>query len=467
MKKRILGAIALVGLVGASLTSCDSGKVVGGFDVPETFDTDAKITVTFWNTMGDNLQTVLKEAIAGFNKYYPNVTIESTQIGSYDDVKSQVVTEMSTGNFPSMAYCYDDHVAAYNEAEITVPLNNLMSNAKYGFGGSEVKYAIKESDIVEGFRTKTDTFGDGNIYTVPFLRSTEVLYYNETFFNEHNLTVPATWEDLWTVCAKIKELDPNSTPLGYDSEANFFITLCQAYGYDYTTANSDTVEGHFLFNNDKTNAMVSQLRDYYEKGYFTTQKLFGAYTSGLFTTTDTNKCYMCIGSSAGASYQFPKDNLFTPGIAQLPKATNGKSAAISQGPSLVFFNKGDSQEVLAAWLFSQYLLTADIQAQFALTSGYMPVTTPATEVKAYQDTLAKAGNDSKNNFATLSIKTALAQKDSYFTSDVFVGSSDARDQVGALIPAILGDKTITADNKAAKIKAHFDAAIKQCVYLAS
>ena len=147
MKKRILGAIALVGLVGASLTSC-KGNVVSGFIVPESFDTEAKIEVTFWNTMGDNLQSVLNEAIEGFNSYYPNVTIKNTQIGGYDDVKSQIVTEMGTGNYPSLAYCYDDHVAAYNEAEITVPLNNLMSNAKYGFGGSEVKYAILSRKIV-------------------------------------------------------------------------------------------------------------------------------------------------------------------------------------------------------------------------------------------------------------------------------------------------------------------------------
>lgn len=466
MKKRILGAIALVGLVGASLTSCNR-NVVSGFIVPESFDTEAKIEVTFWNTMGDNLQSVLNEAIEGFNSYYPNVTIKNTQIGGYDDVKSQIVTEMGTGNYPSLAYCYDDHVAAYNEAEITVPLNNLMTNAKYGFGGSEVKYAIKDSDIIEGFRTKSDTFGDGNYYTLPFLRSTEVLYYNETFFTEHNLTVPETWEDLWTTCAKIKEIDPKCTPLGYDSEANFFITLCEAYGYDYTTASSSDVAGHFIFNNDKTNAMISQLRDYYDKGYFTTQELYGAYTSGLFapTTATETVCYMCIGSSAGASYQFSSS--FTANIAKLPKAKNGTAKAISQGPSLVFFNKGNDQEVLAAWLFAQYLLTPEIQASFALTSGYMPVTTPATEVKAYKDKMATAGTSSKTSLATLSIKTALSQKDSYFTSDVFVGSADARTQVGTLLASVMADKTITADNKAAKIKAYFDAAIKQCIYLAS
>ncbi len=465
MKKRILGALALVGLVGVSLTSCNSAKVVGDFTVPETFDKDAEVTVTFWNTMGDNLQSVLNEAIEGFNEYFPKVTVDSKQIGSYDDVKSQITTEFNTGNFPSMAYCYDDHVAAYNKASITVPLNDLMTNSKYGFGGSEVPYAIEQTDIIEGFRTKSDTFGDGNYYTVPFLRSTEVLYYNETFFTENNLTVPTTWEDLWTTCAQIKQIAPKSTPLGYDSESNFFITMCEAYGYDYTTATADTLEGHFLFNNDNTNAFISQLRDYYDKGYFTTQTLYNAYTSGLFTSGTEQTCYMCIGSSAGASYQFSE--AFTANIAALPGTKAGKKAAISQGPSLVFFNNGNDQEVLAAWLFAQYLLTAEVQAQFALVSGYMPVTTPATQVKAYSDTLEKAGTDSKTNFATLSIKTALAQKDSYFTSPVFVGSAEARNQVGSLMASVMADSTITADNKAAKIKAAFDAAVKQCVYLVS
>lgn len=463
MKKRILGAVALVGLAMASLTSCDSKKV-GKFEVPDTFDTTTPVTVTFWNTMGHELQQVLDEAITGFKAIYPNVTVESTQIGDYNAVKDQVITEMGTGKYPSMAYCYDDHVAAYNEAEITVPLNALMSNAKYGFGGSEVSYAIKESDIISGFRTSTETFGDGNIYTLPFLRSTEVLYYNADFFKDNNLTVPQTWEDLWTTCARIKELAPNDTPLGYDSEANFFITLCEAYGYDYTTANSSTKAGHFIFDNDKTNAMVKELKGYYDKGYFTTAELYGKYTSNLFVSKEGSKCYMCIGSSAGAQYQF--SDAFATGIAKLPGTANGKAAAISQGPSLVFFNKGNNQEVLAAWLFAQYLLTANLQAAFALTSGYMPVTTPATQVKSYVEYMASAGPTSKTTLATLSIQTALSQQASYFTSDVFVGSADARDQVGSLLVKVLSDKTMTADNMDSKIKDYFKAAVDRCVYLA-
>lgn len=139
------------------------------------------------------------------------------------------------------------------------------------------------------------------MYTMPFSKSTEVLYYNKTFFDANGLTVPTTWEEMEATCAKIKEIDPNSIPLGYDSESNWFITMCEQYGSDYTSASGD----HYLFNNETNRGFIKMFREWYQKGYLTTQKLYGAYTSGLFTSTDEVKSYMSIGSSAGATHQRP------------------------------------------------------------------------------------------------------------------------------------------------------------------
>ena len=48
-----------------ALTSCGGGKK-NTFDCPEAFDTATPVTVTFWNTMGKNLQEPLNEAIDEF-----------------------------------------------------------------------------------------------------------------------------------------------------------------------------------------------------------------------------------------------------------------------------------------------------------------------------------------------------------------------------------------------------------------
>ena len=69
---------------------------------------------------------------------------------------------------------------------------------------------------------------------------------------------------------------------------------------------------------------------------------------------------------------------------------------ISQGPSICIFNKSDSQEVLASWLFTQYLLTNDVQIAYSETEGYIPVTKKAQEAAAYQDYLSRCGEDTSH-----------------------------------------------------------------------
>jgi ABC-type glycerol-3-phosphate transport system substrate-binding protein len=172
---------------------------------------------------------------------------------------------------------------------------------------------------------------------------------------------------------------------------------------------------------------------------------------------------MCIGSTAGATYQANKDKAFETGCAAVPFAANGKAKVISQGPSLVLLNTGDDQATLASWIFTQYLNTPTVQARFALATGYLPVTNPATEVAQYQ-TFLNGANGTPQGIAALSTIQAIAQTDNYFTSATFVGSSTARDQAEALFVKIMSDKTST--DLDAAIKGYFDESIEICKYQA-
>ena len=300
------------------------------------------------------------------------------------------------------------------------------------------------------------------MYTMPFSKSTEVLYYNKTFFDANGLTVPTTWEEMEATCAKIKEIDPNSIPLGYDSESNWFITMCEQYGSDYTSASGD----HYLFNNETNRGFIKMFREWYQKGYLTTQKLYGAYTSGLFTSTDEVKSYMSIGSSAGATHQRPAADAnvnypFAVGISTIPQLGNGNNKVISQGPSVCIFKKDNDQEVVASWLFVKFLTTSvDFQAEFSMASGYVPVLKSVADNEAYASFIAQA--DGGKYISALSAKVCLEQEDYYYTSPAFNGSSTARDQVGTLLT-----KCLTADdggNVDAMIEAAFAEAVDECEY---
>ena len=466
------------------------------FNVPAGGYNGEPVTITFYHTMGTTLNTVLDMYIEEFNQLYPNITVEWTQVGSYNDVRDQIRTELTVGGGPNIAYCYPDHVALYNVAKAVTTLDNLIDSKieVTRADGSKETLGLtdaQKADFIPGFYNEGRAFGDGLMYTMPFSKSTEVLYYNATFFAEHNIKLPTHWwcdtncpagcdTSLEYVCAKIKELDPTSIPLGYDSESNWFITMCEQLGTPYTSASGEK----FLFDNPENKAFLKKFKEWYAKGWLTTQEIYGAYTSGLFVNQDPTKArsYMSIGSSAGATHQRPaalEDGSypFQVGIASIPQVDPSNPKVISQGPSVCIFQKSNPQEVIASWLFVKFLTTSvEFQAEFGLASGYMPVLQsvrdeslaqydangkPVNAIATYIEYLKLA--DGGLHVAELSTKVALDQASAYYVSPAFNGSSEARDQVGMLVENVFLLNSTGADLDAA-IDALFADAIYKCYY---
>ena len=478
MKKRIISLLLVLSMIfsAAAMVSCDGGEGAGeqnvgkvAYEVPaEGYDGSA-VTITFYHSMGQKLQDVLNTYIPEFNKLYPNITIEHSSMGNYDGVRDQIKTALTAGNQPNIAYCYPDHVALYNVAKAVVPLDSFIESTipvtdatgaetVLGFTAEQV------ADFIPGYYAEGTAFDEaGTMYTLPMSKSTEALYYNKTFFEKNGLKVPTTWEEMAQVCEQIKAIDPDCVPLGYDSEANWFITMCEQYGSPYTSLNEDE---HFLFDNETNRGFVKMFREWYQKGYVTTEEIYGSYTSGLFTATEGQKCYMVIGSTGGASYQQPPQvdgtPLFETDMATPPQVNPAAPKVISQGPSLCIFKDTNPQEVVASWLFVKFLTTnVEFQAEFSMKSGYAPVIQSVQQNPVYQQWLDAANGF--NNLTAMSVKLALSQANAYFVSPAFNGSSEARDQVGTLMQDALVSTDADVD---ATLKKLFEKAVAECEYAA-
>ena len=490
--KRIISTLLLVAVmltsVVASFTGCDLfGKKPGGgnagadFVMPEEgFNTEDTITIKFYHSMGAALQEVLNRAIAEFNTIYPNIIIEHESLGDYDGVRNQIQTEITVGGQPNLAYCYPDHIAVYNEAGAVQTLDTLMSSdvvVTRADGTTEtIGYTEAQlNDFIQAYLNEGRAFGDGKLYSLPISKSTEVLYYNIDALKaagvvdaDGNAAPPTTWEEMAVACEKLKAYDPKCIPLGYDSESNWFITMCEQYGSDYTSATGD----NFLFDNEVNRNFVKMFREWYQKKWVTTEELSGGYTSNLFTGKSTSststveagtRCYMCIGSTGGASYQQPNVTNGKPdfevGIASIPQVDVNNPKVISQGPSVTIFKKDNPQEVLATWLFAKFLTTnVDFQAAMSMSNGYAPVIKSVTENEVYAEFLASAGT---LNLQAYAVKVALEQEKAYYVSPAFNGSSVARDQVGLLIQKCF---TLEASDVDAAIKKVFEEKIAECKY---
>ena len=459
--KKIIASILLVGILLTGMMGTLSGCVNSGngvaadFVMPEGgFDTSKPVEITFYHQMGAALQEILNTAIADFNKLYPNITVKHASYGDYDGVRDQIKTEISVGDQPNLAYCYPDHVALYNVAGAVQTLDVLIES-QYGFTAEQI------ADFIPAYYNEGKAFGDGKMYSLPIAKSTEVLYYNKDFFTKNKLTVPTTWAEMKEVCKKIKAIDPTCIPLGYDSESNWFITMCEQYGSPYTSATGD----NFLFNNDQNRAFVKEFQSWYANKWVTTEALSGGYTSALFTgeSDSGTRCYMCIGSTGGATYQQPNQTNgvfeFEVGITSIPQVNPDKPKVISQGPSICIFKNNDPQEVLASWLFAKFLTTdVTFQASVSMNNGYAPVIKSVQKNEIYANFLKSA---STANIQAYAVKVALEQSDAYYVSPAFNGSSVARDQVGLLMQKCLSAGNADLDNF---IKKAFADAVAECKY---
>ena len=431
--------------------------------VEEEFDPNKKVEITFWHTLSKSkAQPILDSIIEEFNKIYPNITVTNTQQGGYDELNEAINNNISTGNLPTMAYCYEDHVAGYIDHNAVLDMTPYINDATYGLGKNPTGYDLGDKgvdDMVAGYWSAGSKYAVSGTYSLPWSKSTEALFYNKTVFDSKGWSAPTTWDELWELCATIKA-DPDYSSsekycLGWDSDANLLITSFAQKDLPYTTATPEGNNSHFTFNTPENRALVSELKTYYDKQYFLTKGTTAnsSYTSTLFTA---GTVLMTVSSTGGTTYCY--DANFETGVTGIPQYDLNDRKMISQGPSITFFKKGSTKaQRTAAWLFYKFATNSLNSALFAKAQGYNPVrnssydTAPFADMDVWADENGLVGkvysyiSDEDNGYTT-----------GQFTSPAFKGSSTGRNEMDGLLPSVLlGTKTV---EKA------FDDAMSNCLF---
>ncbi len=443
-------ALLLVLAVLCSLSGCHGAKKAEAFSVPESFDTARQYEITFWAKNDTNVTQVniYKQAIADFQALYPNITVNLRLYTDYGKIYNDVITNIATGTTPNVCITYPDHIATYMTGEnVVVPLDGLFAHEKYGLGGSEVLFdGPSRDEIIPQFLSECVL--NGQHYAVPYMRSTEACYVNKTFVETlgYTLPQPLTWDFVWEVSQAAMEKDENGNflvngqkvmiPFIYKSTDNMMIQMLRQQNAGYSAQNGDIQ----IFN-DATKQILYDVRDGAATGAFNTFKSIGYPANFL----NAGQCIFAVDSTAGATWMgsdaplidIAEENIvqFETAVMTVPQYNTDNPQMISQGPSLCVFNKEDPQEVLASWLFAQYMLTDAVQIAYSQTEGYVPVTSKAQNTSEYQDYLSRGGedNDFYYDIKLQAAQLLLRNVDNTFVTPVFNGSASLRDAAGQMI----------------------------------
>ncbi len=451
MKKHLHTLLCLLAgfCLSLSLTACHGSAGTASFVAPETFDDTRQYEITFWakNDTNKNQTAVYKKAIEDFEKLYPNIRVSMKLYTDYGRIYNDIITNIATDTTPNVAITYPDHIATYLEGQNTVvPLETLMEHEQIGLGADGLKYeGPTKEEIVPEF-LEEGVIQDTQ-YALPYMRSTEVVYINEDYVHELGYEVPdvLTWDWIFEVADKALEKNEDGTyklngqkvmvPLIYKSTDNMMIQYLKQKGAPYSTE-----AGEIELFNDTTKDFLKEIADQAQSGAFSTFKLSGYPANFL----NAGQAVFAIDSTAGSTWMGANAPLsdisasarkdFNTVVRPVPQVDVENIEMISQGPSIALFNKSDPQEVMAAWLFAQYLLSNDVQLGYAQTEGYLPVTTKALESEAYQDYLSQKGTDEEHYGVKIdATEVLLDNTENTFTTPVFNGSASLRNAAGELV----------------------------------
>jgi multiple sugar transport system substrate-binding protein len=134
--------------------------------------------------------------VKAFEKQYPNVDIKLVNVGTGTDHYTKLLNALKAGEgAPDVA-----QVEYHALPQFGLP-GYLVDLRQYGF--DEYADEFTPSDW------EAPHVGDA-LYGLPQGGGPMVLFYNKRVFDEHDLTVPETWEEFLAEARKLKEADPDA-----------------------------------------------------------------------------------------------------------------------------------------------------------------------------------------------------------------------------------------------------------------
>ena len=296
MKFKKLTSLALsTVLMTGLMTGCGSKNNASSEEI--VTEITEPVEISFWHAMSGDLEKTLENLTNKFMEANPNIKVNLQNQSTYNDLQQKMTATLaSPKDLPTLTQAYPHWMINAMQDELLVDLKPYIENETIG--------SENYNDMLEGFKTASEI--DGKIYGMPFNKSTEVIWYNKTLFDELGLEVPTTFEEFAQVAKTITE-KKGIVGAGFDALNNFYTTYLKNKGVDF---NSET---------DVTSAESVEAANYYldgiKEGYF---RIAGTdmYLSGPFAAEQLG---MYVGSNAGESFvKQGVDGKFEIGVAPYP-----------------------------------------------------------------------------------------------------------------------------------------------------
>lgn len=400
MRRKLALALAAAMTVGA-ITGCSGGgstgkSAVGGGETtaaaegaeegaaegseaaaadPANYEVTEPITITWWHALEEQYTDTVEQIVNDFNNSQDLITVQAEYVGSYSDVNEALVAAHAAGSgLPAITVANTPYVAGYGAGGLTEDLTPYIEATGYDV-----------EDFGDGMIAASQY--EGKQVSLPFLISTQIMFYNKDMADEMGITMPTTWEEMDTFMQEgtVKAADGSTETYatiipGWDQW--YFETFYLNQGVKIINDDQVTTD----LDSETAVAIAAKMKEWCDNGY--------AYWTGTADDASSNMRNNFISGKAlsvihtTSLYDTYVDQCdFEVGMAWLPGAET-KNQEIG-GCVLLIPAKNDQATKNAAWQFMQYLCSKDVNMTWAEGTGYMPTRKSVLETEEGQAFLEK------------------------------------------------------------------------------
>ena len=335
---------------------------------------NAVTEIPWWHSMTGALNTKDGEIADKFNASQSEYKVVPVFKGQYDESMAAAIAAYRAGNPPQIVQVFEVGTATMMAAKGAVkPVYQLMHEAGEKFDPKAYLGAVY------GYYADTK----GNLISMPFNSSTQVLYINDDAFKKAGLDPtkpPATWPELEKDAEKLKAAGiscPFTT--GWQSWVQLE-SFSAWHNVPFATKENGFggLDTRLEFNGPVQVMHIQNMANWVKKGLF----VYKGRKDEPLASFNSGECAM-ITTSSGSYANIKANAKFAWRVGTLPYYPSVKGApqnTIIGGATLWVLNQKDKNLYKGIAKFFTFLSSPEVQEDWHESTGYVPITLAAYDL---------------------------------------------------------------------------------------
>jgi sn-glycerol 3-phosphate transport system substrate-binding protein len=323
--------------------------------------------------VGGPVTKIVDDMVARFHKENPDIKVTAVYAGNYTDTMTKAMTAMKGGQPPQLSVLLSTDVFTLIDEKAIIPIDDVVADKAW----------LK--NYYPAFMANGQI--GGKTWSIPFQRSTIVLYWNKDAFKEAGLDpekAPASWDQMVEMGKKLvkKDASGNTTRWGVEiPTTGYAYWMLQALAIENGQRMMNEAGNEVYLTAPKTVAALDYWVDLSRKhGVMPTGTIDWATLRTDFLEGKTAMMWHTTGNLTavkdGAKFNF--------GVAMLP--AKERRGSPTGGGSFYIFKNASPEQQKAAVKFIQWMTTPERAAEWSIKTGYVAVSPAAyktPEMEAY------------------------------------------------------------------------------------